>query len=256
MKNGKIEQIEKAIADAKKEQTAARQAVKAAASDPEKRVRAEKHEKKIAAQIAALEQAKAAAEYIPPEPADKAELLECLTPYKAGKAEKIEKAEKTIADLQQERQQIAAALQEATGAADAGKVISLSEQRDENAKKLQYAQEMLTNVKALPLYPAGAIAEQWDEIIKRLLPDWNRRVLTVETLAAAYTMACKDLLTMYDTLQDTRSSLEAAAAKDGGAISLKGGAFTAGMDERQLTVNKADYIRLGMMEHPITGRAL
>lgn len=256
MKNSKVEQIEKAIAEAQKEQAAARQAVKAAENNPEKKVRAEKHEKKIAAQIAALEQVKAAAEYIPPEPTDKAELLECLDPYKAEKAAKTEKAENTIKKLQQERQQIGAALQQATEAADAGKAISLSEQRDENAKKLQYAQEMLSRIKALPVYPAGAIAGEWDGIIKRLLPEWNRRILEVETLAAAYKAACNDLLTMHDTLTDVRTALEQAAAAEGNTVSLPGGAFTAGMDSRELTLNRGDYIRVGMLEHPITGKPL
>lgn len=256
MKSTNAEQITKAIEAAKKELETARKEAKAAADNPEKRVTAEKHEKKAAAQIAALEQAKAAAEYIPPEPTDKAELLEGLDKYKAEKAAKITNAKNTITKLQQEAAQIAGALQEATEAADAEKVISLSEQRDETAKKLQYAQEMLKNTEALPVYPAGAIADEWQGIVKRLLPEWKSRLLTVETLAAAYKAACKEALTMYDTLQATRDAMEKAAAADGAAILLPGGKFTAGMDSRPLTVEKGDYIRLGMLEHPITGRAL
>lgn len=49
---------------------------------------------------------------------------------------------------------------------------------------------------------------------------------------------------------------EQAAAAEGNTVSLPGGAFTAGMDSRKLTLNRGDYIRVGMLEHPITGKPL
>ena len=252
----KIAELEKAISEKRAELAAVQQEKKAAADSPERLVLAEKQERRIAVQINALERAKAAAEYKPPEPTDFAELLLGLQDYMDEKAEKEAKAAAAIEAANREEREIERALQQAADDCDAKKTVELAEKRTELQSRLKYLTEMQQRVKALPVFPEGAFEKTWTAICEKALPDWERQVLQVETLAAEYKAACAVLLAMHDTLKSAREEIGRMAEAEGYYPPTFAPVFTIGLDDRRLAVEKSDYIRLVGLENPVTGRAL
>lgn len=150
-----------------------------------------------------------------PEPTDRAELLTGFQKYRDAKTGKVAKVAAYIAAAEREQREITRALQQAAEDCDTEKTVELSEKRVELESKLKHLAEMRERVNALPLYPDGAIMEEWAAICERTLPDWKKAVLQVETLAEAYKAACAGLLEMYDTLQAVRSEIRDMAAAEG-----------------------------------------
>ncbi|CAK7050449.1 MAG: hypothetical protein BACD_02464 [Bacteroides rodentium] len=253
---GKIAELEKAIKDTREELAAVQQEKKAAADSPERLVLAEKQERRIAGTLAALERAKAAATYKPPEPTDLTEVLMGLQDYMDEKAEKEAKAAAAIEAAKREEREIEHALQQAAADCDAEKTVELAEKRTELQSRLKHLCEMQQRVKALPTFPEGAFAETWDAICKKALPDWKRQVLQVETLAAEYKAACARLMAMHDTLKSAREEIGRMAEAEGCYPPSFAPVFTVGLDSKKLAVEKSDYIRIAGLEHPITGRAI
>lgn len=252
----KFAELDKAIKGKRAELDKVRKEKAEAGENPEKLVLAEKHERQLAAQISALEQARAAAEYRPPEPTDRAELLKCLQRYRDEKAAKVQKVAQDIQDAEQEITAVGWGLQRAAKLCDTEKAVELSEKRDDLQSRLKHLKEMQERVNALQVFPDDAIPREWSDICKKAMPDWKSAVLQVETLASAYKAACAALLQMHDTLLAVRTEFEKAAAADGQELSLQHGVFTAGWDGDRLAVSKSDYIRLNGLGKPLTGRAL
>jgi len=252
----RIAELDKAIKDTRAELAAIQREKQAAANDPERLVLAEKRERRTAGALAALERAKAAAEYKPPEPTDKAELLAGFQKYRDAKAGKVAKVAASIAAAEQEQRETARALQQAAEDCDTEKTVELSEKRGELESRLKHLAEMRERVNALPVYPDGAIAEEWAAICERALPDWKKAILQVETLAAEYKAACAGLLALHDTLQAVREDIKQISAADGQTPPYFPPVFTAGLDSSRLIVSKGDYIRLAGIEQPFTGTAL
>lgn len=253
----KIAELDKAIKGKRAELAKVQQEKAAAVNDPERLVLAEKHERSITGQLQALEQAKAAAEYKPPEPTDREELLHPLQRYRDEKAAKVRKVEQTITAAERERAAVLAGLQRAAEDCDTEKTVELSEKRGELDSRLKHLREMHERVNALPVFPEGAIMQEWAAICAEAMPDWNSAVLRVRTLAAAYKAACADLLRMHDTLMSVRDELERIVGQECGTVAhMPAGVFTAGIDGGSLAVQKGDYVRLLSIATPITGRAL
>ncbi len=253
----KITELDRAISDTRAELAAIRQEKKEAAGNPERLVLAEKQERRIAGTLAALERAKAAATYKPPEPTDCAELLAGLQDYMDDKAEKEAKAATAIEAAKREAREIELALQQAAEDCDAEKTVELAEKREELQSKLKYLSEMQQRVKALPTFPDGAFAETWAAICEKAMPDWKKQVLQVETLAAEYKAACAGLLAMHDTLKSVQREIERMAEAEGLYPPVFAPVFTAELpDAKRLTVEKGDYIRIAGLANPISGRAL
>ncbi len=250
---GKIAELDKAIKNKRAELAKVQQEKAAAFNDPEKLVLAEKHERGIAGQLHTLEQAKAAAEYRPSEPTDWAELLKPLQRYYDEKAAKVCKVDESIQAAEREREAISHALQQAAEDCDTEKTIELSERRGELESRLKHLREMRERVNALPVFPDGAITQEWATICEKSMPDWEKAVLQVETLAAAYKAACASLLQKHDTLLSVRRELEGIAAKEGLSDRLQACLFTAGLRGKKLTVEKGDYIRLNGLDTPVSG---
>lgn len=252
----RIAELDKAIKDTRAELAAVQQEKTAAANDAGRLVLAEKKERRIAETLAALEQAKAAATYTPPEPTDRAELMAGFQKYRDAKAEKVAKVAAEIRTTEQERAQIFRDLQQAAEDCDTEKTVELSEKRAELESKLEHLAEMRERVAALPVYPDGAIMQEWAAICEKTLPDWRRRVLQVETLAAEYRAACAGLLAMHDTLKGVREEIRRMVEAEGYAPPQFSPVFTAGLDVTQLIVQKGDYIQLSGLASPLSGRAL
>lgn len=252
----RIAELDKAIKDTRAELAAIQREKQAAANDPERLVVAEKRERRTSGTLAALERAKAAAEYTPPEPTDRAELLAGFQKYRDAKAGKVAKVAASIAAAERERAETDRALQRAAEDCDTEKTVELSEKRVELESKLKHLAEMRERVNALPLYPEGAIMEEWAAICEKTLPDWKKAVLLVETLAAEYKAACAGLLAMHDTLQAVRAEIGEMVKAQGYAAPYFPPVFTAGLDSSRLVVSKGDYIRLSGIENPFTGKAL
>lgn len=252
----KIMELDRAISDTRAELSAIRQEKKEAAGNPERLVLAEKQERRIAGTLAALERAKAAATYKPPEPTDCAELLAGLQDYMDDKAEKELKAREAVEAVQQELREIENALQQAAADCDAVKTVELAERRGELQSKLKYLDEMRERVEALPVFPDGAFEKTWAAICEKAMPDWKKQVLQVETLAAEYKAACADLLAMHDTLKNAQKEIQSMAEAEGIWPPVFAPVFTVGLDAKKLMVEKNDYICLGGLTSPISGRAL
>ena len=254
----RIAEIDKAISDTRAELAAIRQekAAAEADNDPERLVLAEKQERRKVEALAALERTMTAATYKPPVPTDRAELLQGFQKYRDEKAAKLAKVNAAIRAAEREQQDTANALHRATAHCDTEKAVELSEKRAELESRLKHLAEMRQRVEALPLYPAGAFAEEWAAICEKMLPDWKKQVLQVETLAAEYTAACAALLGMYDTLNAVRDDIGRMAAAEKMEMPFFAPVFTVGLNSEKLTVTKGDYIRLAGIESPIVGRAL
>lgn len=252
----KIAELDKAIESTRTELSSIQQEKQAAEDDPERLVLAEKRERRAAQTLEALERAKAAAEYRPPEPTDCAELLAGLQDYMDDKAEKELKAQEAVETVRQELREIENALQQAAADCDAVKTVELAERRGELQSKLKYLDEMRERVEALPVFPDGAIEKTWAAICEKAMPDWEKQVLQVETLAAEYKAACAGLLAMHDTLKNARKEIQSMAEAEGKRPPMFAPVFTVGLDVKKLMVEKSDYIRLGGLASPISGRAL
>ena len=252
----RIAELDKAIKDTRAELAAIQREKQTAANDPERLVLAEKRERRTSGTLDALERAKAAAEYTPPEPTDRAELLAGFQKYRDAKAGKVAKVAASIAAAEREQRETARALQQAAVDCDTEKTVELSEKQVELESRLKHLAEMRERVNALPLYPDGAIMEEWAAICERTLPDWKKAVLQVETLAAEYKAACAGLLALHDTLQAVRAEIGEMVKAQGYAAPYFPPVFTAGLDSSRLVVSKPDYIRLSGIEKPFTGQAL
>lgn len=252
----KVAKLDKAIKDTRAELAAIRKEKQAAVNDPERLVLMEKRERRTAGTLAALEQAKTVTEYSPPEPTDRAELLAGFQKYRDAKEDKVAKVAAKISAAEREQRETARALQQAAEDCDTEKTVELSEKRDELESRLKHLREMQTRVNALPVYPDGAISEEWAAICERAMPEWKRAVLQVETLAAAYKAACAGLLAMHDTLKAVRAEINSMEAAEGYAPHNFSPVFTVGLDSSRLVVSKSDYIRLAGIEKPMTGIAL
>ncbi len=252
----KIAELEKAISEKRAELAAVQQEKKSAADSPKRLVLAEKKERRIAGQIKALESARAAATYTPPEPTDREELLQGFKRYAEEHAAKVRKVQDGIKAAEADRAAAVQGLQQAAEECDTEKTVELSEKKAETESRLAHLREMLGRVSALPIYPEGAALEEWAAICEKALPDWDKAVLRVETLAAEYKAACRDLMAIHDTLKSVRDEIGRMEAERGYTPPLFPPVFTAGLDSSKLTVSKGDYIRLAGIESPMTGRAL
>lgn len=252
----KIAELDKAIESTRAELSAIRQEKQAAEDDPERLVLKEKRERRAAQTLEALERAKAAAEYRPPEPTDCAELLLVLQDYRDAKAEKQAAVAASIQAAQQEERETALAFQHAVDTCDTEQAVQLAEKRSELQSKLLHLAEMQERVNATPTFPEGAFRDIWAAICERALPDWKKQVLQVETLAEEYTAACAALLSMHDTLKAARREIERIAEAEGYAPPVFEPVFTVGLDSKALMVEKNSCAWLGNIGRPITGRAL
>lgn len=135
-KKEKITRIDKAIKDTKTELAIIQQEKQTATDSPEKLVMAEKKERRIAERINALERAKAAVDYKPPELSDKEELLQSFKRYAEEHAAKVSKVQDSIKAAEAERAEIDQGLQSAAEDCDTAKTVELSEKKTEGKASL------------------------------------------------------------------------------------------------------------------------
>lgn len=245
------EELKKAIAAKQAEIESIAEEIKAAAGDAAQTVAAEKKARRARAELAALETAHRAATYTPPEPTDRAELLQGLDKYEAEHKARIDKIKAEIAAADKEAAQIETGLQDAAEKADAKKTISLSGRKEELQAEKRHLLEMLERAEALPIYPAGAIREEWAAVCKRLLPEYENRLAEIKTLAGAYKAAADSVLQMQAAIMDARAEMSRRA----GGEQLPT-IFTKDKTAEALTVDKTYLARLNNMFSPLTGQPI
>lgn len=250
-KNTGAEKLQAAIIAKQAEIEAIAQELEAAAGDAAQYVAAEKKDRRARAELAALQTAHEAASYMPPEPTDREELLQGLEKYKADHKARIDKITAEIRATESELTEIEIGLQDAAEKADTARTIKLSGKKEELQAAKGHLLEMLNRAAAMPVYPAGAIREEWQAICTRLLPEFENRVQELATLAGAYKAAADSLLTMQQTIMDVREQLERTA---GGEYLPT--VFTAGKTSDELIVNKVYQARIYSMFAPIGGQAI
>ena len=203
-----IKQLEKAIKDKQDELNGIRQEIKAAGDDVSLKVAAEKKERRACSELASLSAALSAANYTPSAPTDQEELLEGLQKYQKEYFDRINKIKADIAAADQKADQIERDWQQAVMDADSTASIELAGQREDAAAERRYLQQMLEQAEALPVYPEGAISQEWYSICDKLLPEWQNKVTALKELTGAYIRAANDMLAMKDTIKGVRSTLE------------------------------------------------
>lgn len=208
--NTKAAEIKKAI-EAKQEEIAAIEKEKEAAADNvAELVAVEKKERRAKSELEALKTAYTAATYTPPAPTDLQELLAGLDKYKKAWNDRTNSIKAKIAELNAEAVEIERGLDKAAEEADTAKTLELANRREENKVARKHLSEMLERAEAVPLYPDGAIQSEWEEICKKLRPEWNNRIIAVKVLAAAYKSAAESLIQMNGTMLSVRNALEKA----------------------------------------------
>ena len=203
-----ITALEKAIKEKQAELEKIREEKKACKDDVTSLVAYEKKDQRVAGELKALEKAFEAASYKPEPPTDKAELMQGLEKYKQEWKDRINKINAEIDDNENEQKELEALLGKAAVEAETGKTIELSNRLDEVKIAKGHLLEMLARAESIPVYPQGAIREEWDKICQALLPEWENRLSEVATFADAYIESTNALLTMRDTIQDVRKELE------------------------------------------------
>lgn len=241
-----------AIRDKEAEIAAIADELKEAAGDAAKTVAAEKRQRRATAELEALKTAQKAASYVPPEPTDRQEILEGLNKYTESHAARIGKIKESIADADKEAAEIETQLEKAAEDADAAATVKLSNRREELKETKRHLSEMLTRAQGLPVYPDGALLEEWQGICDRLKPEWDNRVMEVRTLATAYRAAADALIQMADTIKGARDDIE----RRGSGIYCPS-YFTPGGNSDPLTVEKAYMTRLhGIYSDVMSGRTI
>ena len=251
-KNTGADELQKAITAKQAEIEAIAGEIKAAAGDAAATVAAEKKDRRARAELAALETAHRAATYTPPEPTDRQELLQGLEKYEAEHKARIDKIKAEIAAADKEAAEVGQGLQEAAEAADTKKTISLSGRKEEIEATKGHLLEMLQRAESLPVYPAGAIDEEWAALCARLLPEYENRLAEVKTLAEAYKAAADSLLQMQDAIMDARAEMS-KRGKDGAQLPT---IFTKDRTAEGLTIEPTYKARISYMFAPIVGRAI
>ena len=205
---------------------------KAAAGDAMQLVAVKKREQRAKAELAALEEAHKAATYTPEPPTDKAELMAGLEKYRAEWQGRVDKINADIAEADAEADRIEKEMQEATAAADTKTMVEFANRLEEIKAAKVHMMEMQNRAKAMPIYPAGAAAEEWQEICQRLMPEWKNRIAEMRVFAAAYTAAADAFLEMERLIQDVRRELQ----------SIEGGyydsVFTKGESSKGMTIDE------------------
>lgn len=252
----RIAELDAAIKERSAALSEAKQAVKSAAGDPERLVLAEKVARRISAELQALAQAKAAARYKPPEPTDRDELLQGLQKYYAAHDDRLSKARQAIASADREKAELEAGLQQAAKDCDTEATINLSVRKSDNEAKRKALEDMLKRAESLPIFPEGALMEEWASICEQLMPDWRAAVLRVETLAQEYEAACHSLLQMCDTIVAVREGLSSAATSANATPPTFAPVFTIGLDCEKLIVQKGQLNALAQLSRPVIGFAV
>lgn len=154
-----------------------------------------------------------------------------------------------------ELKELEAALNAAAADCDTEKIVELSGKKEDTENKLKYLTDAKRRVESLPVFPDGAINEEWESLCNDLLPDWKRRVTAVETAAAAYKEACSALLSLHDTVKAARGEFERTAAKEGTPVVFPP-TFTADINTANMTIDKTCSARIAGITATLTGRPL
>lgn len=251
-----IIKLENAIKDSQSELATIRQEKQNAADNPEQLVMIKKKESRITKRLHALERAKKTAEYKPAAPTDQEELLQGFMHYAEEHSEKMRKVQDDIIAAKDEHAKVMQGLQKAAEECDTEKTLELSDKKSDIENKLNILNDMLERVSALPVFPSGAAEKEWSSICERVLPEWNTAILRVETLASEYKKACADLLSMYDTLKSTQDEIKRRLEENGCTPPVFKPILGSKVDSSKLMVSKGDYIRLNIINNPLSGQTI
>lgn len=209
----------------------------------------------IRGQIRALEGMKAVASVPAPKLPPSDVLLLRLEKYKSEKRGKLNKIEKAIKKNEQEIARYRAGLGKATRDADTGKAVEYAEKLQKAETERGYLEEMMSSAQKMPVYPDGALDEEWENFCRQQMPEWNFAVRRVELLASEYKAACADLRAMAAALTTAREAMMAEAKQEGGAF-YPIQTFTCGLAPEKMVLERRDYQWIHQLKSPFTGDAL
>lgn len=206
-------------------------------------------------QIRALEGMRAVVDAPAPKVPRSGGLLLCLEKYKSQKREKLNKIGRAIGKNEQEIARYMGALRKATQEADTSKAMEYAEKLQKSETERGYLQEMMSSAQKMPVYPDGALDEEWDNLCRQQMPEWEFAVRRVELLASEYKAACADLRAMAAALTTAREAMMAEAKQEGGAF-YPIQTFTCGLAPEKMVLERRDYQWIHQLKSPFTGDAL
>lgn len=182
-------------------------------------------------------------------------LLKGLTQHRAARAAKVRKIDNSILEAEEEAEQIAAALIEATADADAERALSLMDQKQQNEERRRCLYSMKENINNTELYPYGFLIDTWQQICADNMPVWESEIERVEELAAAYKTAISELYKHYNVLCEALRIIKNEAQQDGQALNLQP-VFTPLFNTEKMRVDKNASAWIEGAKAPFMGKAL
>lgn len=201
------------------------------------------------------EQAKKAAAYIPPEPADRDLLLSGVNKYLEKKTATIKEIAEQIGKKEAELMQVSFNLQAAIENGDAESAVFYSAQKEELSKWLEYLEGIKSDTENIPVFPEGAIIGEWEKICENVKPDYRGLLTVIENFADGYRKACDRLLEMNSTLLSVRDELGRIAEADGSKVWFYP-ILTTGINIDSLKISKSDGLKPGFIINNFSGKAL
>ena len=254
IEKSKLQELEQRIAEKKKEIDGLRKQ-RANSEEPSEMVLLDKQIADASSCLFALERAKNAVTYMPPQPTDKQLLLSGVNKYLQAKKEKIREAEEIIKQTEKKLRTAEYQLAKATEDGDADRVVTCSEKCDELKKRLEYVHPMKTTAENRQAFPDGAILEEWAKVCEKVRPDFMLLLTRIGLLAEEYRAACDELMSMNDTLLKVREEMGRIARNNGFVVSFFP-ILTAGLDVGPLKISKVDGLKPGFIMNGLHGKGL
>jgi len=199
----KLEKLIEAI-EAKKQELSGYETERTAAGHAQEIVDAEKKVERAKAQLALLEEAKAAYDALKPVSEAK-QMTEGLQKYEKAYQSKINEAIKLLRDNETEITQTQKAIKAAQDEMDAVKMLTLNDRLEDLQKERKIYEKQKAAAEAAEKYPKGALSNEWDVMCENYMPEWEGRLEAVRSFAAAYKNAVLSLDAMKRNILDAKA---------------------------------------------------
>lgn len=235
----KLEKITEAI-EAKKQELSGYETEQKAAGHAQEIVDAEKKVERAKAQLALLEEAKAAYDALEPVSEAK-QMTEGLQKYEKAYQSKINEAIKLLRDNETEITQTQKAIKAAQDEMDAVKMLTLNDRLEDLQKEREIYKKQKAAAEAAEKYPKGALSNEWDVMCENYMQEWEGRLEAVRSFAAAYKKAVLSLDAMKRNILDAKAYFKSEnGGKDEFAPHF--------VPESGVTMDSSHSLQLGDME--------
>ena len=113
--------------------------------------------------------------------------------------EDIEERERTLRALEDEKAKAAAA-------ADVPAILTADQSAEDVRAAIKYQREALEAAEASPIFPPGAVLEEWRKVCEDHRAEWETALKDLQTITEGYKAAAIRLRGVYDKLERARAS--------------------------------------------------